>query len=273
MIFSLFSRLTLAAAGQDLRPADGGTIVSFPQTPTGFRRQPGNRTAGSSCGNLLFPRQYRPAAESESATGNRSVTEVGALSASQPAYRRKDGPVPGHAPADYRCPFCLLAAGLVSEHVSSCPEDIVYQDQQVMAFINARQWPTNRGHVLVVPVSHYENIYTLPVSMGARIHELTRMIAIAMKHAYGCDGISTRQHNEPAGSQEVWHFHQHVFPRYDGDDFYTVLKGTTMLPTERARYARRLRAALAKTAGPVGPDHPWPPIRDLHRQAQTIPDP
>ncbi|MER5390020.1 RtcB family protein [Saccharopolyspora sp. NPDC002686] len=29
-----------------------------------------------------------------------------------------------------------------------------------------------------------------------------------------------RQHNEPAGDQDVWHHHVHVFPRYPGDDLY-----------------------------------------------------
>jgi diadenosine tetraphosphate (Ap4A) HIT family hydrolase len=50
---------------------------------------------------------------------------------------------------------------------------------------------------------------------GHAIYDLVRRIA--MRHTYGCDGISTRQHNEPAGYQDVWHFHLHVFPRYHGD--------------------------------------------------------
>jgi hypothetical protein len=38
-----------------------------------------------------------------------------------------------------------------------------------------------------------------------------------MRDAFGCEGISTRQHNGPAGNQDVWHFHLHVFPRYPND--------------------------------------------------------
>ena len=48
------------------------------------------------------------------------------------------------------------------------------------------------------------------------------MMALTMKVVYSCDGISTRQHNEPAGNQDVWHYHLHVTPRYKDDVFYST---------------------------------------------------
>src|SRR2546421_613310 len=69
--------------------------------------------------------------------------------------------------------------------------------------------------------------------------------ALAMKTAYGCEGPSFRQHNEPAGYQEVWHYHLHVFPRYHGDDLYMRSKERRWVtPAERAPYAEKLRAVL-----------------------------
>jgi len=35
---------------------------------------------------------------------------------------------------------------------------------------------------------------------------------MALRAAYGCEGTSTRHYNEPAGNQDVWHIHIHVFP-------------------------------------------------------------
>jgi histidine triad (HIT) family protein len=64
-----------------------------------------------------------------------------------------------------------------------------------------------------------------------------------MKAAYGCDGTSTRQHNEPAGNQDVWHYHMHVFPRYAGDRLYLTQRAP-MAAEERASYAGRLRQEL-----------------------------
>jgi histidine triad (HIT) family protein len=67
-----------------------------------------------------------------------------------------------------------------------------------------------------------------------------------IRETYGWDGTSMRQHNEPGGNQNVWHFHVHVFPRYDDDDLY-LNHDRTRWPaaSERAPYAERLRARLA----------------------------
>lgn len=146
-----------------------------------------------------------------------------------------------HAPDDYVCSFCLFAAGVENDAVVSVQADKVYGDDTVTAFIGAKQWPTTPGHVLVIPNAHHENLYDLPQQTGAHIHAVTRQIAFAMKAVYGCAGVSTRQHNEPAGDQDVWHYHVHVFPRFAGDALY-ALWGEWMSPNERSVYAARLRA-------------------------------
>jgi histidine triad (HIT) family protein len=46
----------------------------------------------------------------------------------------------------------------------------------------------------------------------------------------------------------VWHYHLHVFPRYDGDRLYE-LEGRMISPEERAPYAARLREQLCSAAG------------------------
>jgi histidine triad (HIT) family protein len=71
------------------------------------------------------------------------------------------------------------------------------------------------------------------------------MIALAMKAVYSCDGVSTRQHNEPAGNQDVWHYHLHVTPRYEDDQFYLTHR-EFMPVNERAKHAEKLRSYLAK---------------------------
>lgn len=146
-----------------------------------------------------------------------------------------------HAPDGYVCPFCLLAQGIESKHVYSVGSDVFNRDDAVTAFIGSHQWPNNHGSAIIIPNEHFENIYDLPLHLATRIHELAREVALAMKGVYGCDGISTRQHNEPAGNQDVWHYHLHLFPRYRGDGLYGSRR-ELMSAGERAEYARRLRA-------------------------------
>jgi len=77
------------------------------------------------------------------------------------------------------------------------------------------------------------------------VYESAQRLARALKSEYGCDGTSTRQHNEPGGGQDVWHFHVHVFPRYAGDRLYANHEQTRWTTAEeRAPYARRLRERL-----------------------------
>lgn len=148
-----------------------------------------------------------------------------------------------HEPAGYRCPFCRVVADETGEGMLTTRADVVYRDETVTAFIAAAWWPANAGHVLVIPNDHYENVYDIPDDVLAAVQVAGKRIALALKAAYGCDGTSFRQHNEPDGNQDVWHYHLHVFPRYAGDDLYLGRKRFTG-PAERLPYAEKLRAHL-----------------------------
>jgi len=65
-------------------------------------------------------------------------------------------------------------------------------------------------------------------------------VAIALKKVYQCDGVSSRQHNEPSGDQDVWHYHLHVFPRYKDDNLYKTERELSK-QEERIKYADALR--------------------------------
>lgn len=151
-----------------------------------------------------------------------------------------------HAPPDYDCPFCRIAQNRFTDNNPLIrPEDVVIQTALTTAFVASHSWPNNPGHVLIIPNQHFENIYELPLEYASEIHRLARATALAMKATYGCEGTSTRQHNEPAGGQDVWHYHLHVFPRYLNDNLY-LYKRQKSHPEERALYAAKLKAYFAE---------------------------
>jgi histidine triad (HIT) family protein len=182
------------------------------------------------------------------------VTQPAARPLNADSRGNGDLPMYTHAPEGYRCPFCRLFAGEDLGPNGSTPNDILYRDDRVAAIMATKWWRNTRGHVLVVPVAHFENIYDLPPAFGHDIQRVARDVALAMKRAYGCEGISTRQHNEPAGMQSVWHFHLHVYPRYRRDLLnLTWGRGTTA--AQRKPYADRLRAALHDLQAEGASDH------------------
>jgi histidine triad (HIT) family protein len=150
-----------------------------------------------------------------------------------------------HAPPDYHCPLCALVRGEADTEWSTLA-DIVLRQDRVFVLISAVWWPRNPGHVVVVPNEHFENIFDLPAALASDIHSAARKIALAFKATYKCDGISTRQHNEPAGNQDVWHYHLHVFPRFTGDELYAShAQRRRTTAEERRPYAEKLRAYFA----------------------------
>lgn len=151
-----------------------------------------------------------------------------------------------HQPPNYECPFCSLLAGKESEYNRT--DDIVFQNKFVTASIAPKWWISNPGNVLVVPNTHYENIYDIPDEVLAEVYLVVKKVAIAIRGTYeGCEGTSTRQHNEPAGNQDVWHFHTHVFPRYPDDNLYQNHNQKRFVSAEeRQPYAEKLRTFLAQ---------------------------
>lgn len=113
------------------------------------------------------------------------------------------------------------------------------------AHISPKWWPKNPGAVLVIPRDHHENLYSLPTETGHAVWDLTQRVAVAMRTAYTCDGPSIRQHNEPAGGQDVWHLHVHLFARHHDDRLYeSNAEARWVSARERAEYAERLSAEL-----------------------------
>jgi histidine triad (HIT) family protein len=149
-----------------------------------------------------------------------------------------------HEPPGYACPFCRLLSGEETER--NRLDDVVWRGERATAFVSPKWWPGNPGAAIVVPNAHVENLYEIDDELLAAVYAAAKRVALAMKVAYGCDGTSTRQHNEPGGQQDVWHFHVHVFPRWHEDGLYERQQHSRWVPpAERAGYAARLAAAIA----------------------------
>jgi len=152
-----------------------------------------------------------------------------------------------HEPKNYICPFCKITSGIEDKFVYTRQADIFYQDQFITAFIASHWWPNNKGHIIIIPNDHVENIYDLPDNLSDQIHHFEKKATIALKKVYQCDGVSSRQHNEPCGNQDVWHYHLHIFPRYKNDQLYLLNDEKKLSsPEERTPFAIQLKKYFLK---------------------------
>ena len=143
------------------------------------------------------------------------------------------------------CVFCRILRGELT------PGVVAFRDSQTAVFPSLHQQPRNRGHALVVPVRHVEQIYDLDGDIAGPLMTTLARVAAAVKSVCSADGVSIRQNNERHGDQDVFHVHFHVIPRFAGDGFIGLGRslGTVEVPLEeRIEQATRLSAALGSPA-------------------------
>lgn len=105
------------------------------------------------------------------------------------------------------CIFCKIVSGEV-------PAYKVYEDENILAFLDTN--PVSRGHTLVIPKEHVENIHE--ASEMDFMWEGIKKVADGIKDAFDPEGINIAQNNGEKAGQEVFHLHFHVTPIYDGDE-------------------------------------------------------
>ena len=106
------------------------------------------------------------------------------------------------------CIFCKIIKGEV-------PCNKVYEDKDIIAFLDIMPATKKGGHTLVIPKKHYEFITEMPDELIAKAMAVAKRIACAiMKEA---DGVNILLNNGKAAGQYVKHAHFHVVPRYKDD--------------------------------------------------------
>ncbi len=100
------------------------------------------------------------------------------------------------------CIFCRIIAG-------SSPAEIVYQDDQVIAFQNLH--PIAPVHLLIVPIKHIESVNTSEAGdetvMG---HLITVARRLAVENKINQSGYRLVVNTGPDAGQSVFHLHMHL---------------------------------------------------------------
>ena len=90
----------------------------------------------------------------------------------------------------------------------------VYEDEHTFAFLDIM--PRAPGHTLVIPKAPVRNLLEIDPDDLAHFAKVVQKIAKAAIKAFGAEGLTIQQFNEPAGGQVVFHLHLHIIPRKEG---------------------------------------------------------
>ncbi len=105
--------------------------------------------------------------------------------------------------ASEACIFCKIVAGDV-------PSAKVYEDEKFLAFLDIG--PVNKGHTLVIPKEHHEDIWTMPKEMLGNMMAVVQDVGKAVKKATDCYYV-----NVNVMGIDVPHAHIHLIPRHKDD--------------------------------------------------------
>ena len=118
---------------------------------------------------------------------------------------------------------------------------VVLRDDDVVAFLDHR--PVFKGHVLVSPVRHVDNLLDLPTELMVPVFTAAQRVAAALGEALEAQGTFVAVNN--VVSQSVPHLHVHVVPRTKGDGLRGFFWPRTKYGDgELDAYARLIREAL-----------------------------
>lgn len=130
------------------------------------------------------------------------------------------------------CIFCKIIEGKI-------PSEKVYEDSNTFAFLDIN--PNAKGHTLVVPKKHSENIEKADDESLVNLIKTVKKIVKALKKEY--KGVTLRLNEGKTSGQIVDHIHFHIIPRSEKDNFphWPHLK---YKENETKEYAEKIRKLI-----------------------------
>ena len=135
---------------------------------------------------------------------------------------------------DENCIFCKIANGEI-------PSATLYEDDDFRIILDLG--PASKGHALLLPKEHYENLYMLPDELAAKALPVAKKMITKLTEVLGCDGYNVVQNNGETAGKTVFHFHMHLIPRYKGDQVGLGWKMGELTDEERDDILAKLREA------------------------------
>jgi ATP adenylyltransferase len=134
-----------------------------------------------------------------------------------------------------QCPFCRIT-GLSDEDGL-----IVHRGDTAYAVLNL--YPYSSGHLMACPYRHVADYTELDDDETAELAGLTKRAMTVLREVSGAHGFNIGMNQGAvAGAGIAAHLHQHVVPRWGGDQNFMPIIGHTKALPELLQQTRRLLA-------------------------------
>jgi len=96
-------------------------------------------------------------------------------------------------------------------------EKILYENEDAVVFAPLESGILSKGHLLVVPKEHNENIFDIPQSDLNSVIETAKTVSQRLEED-SFEGVNLLHASGKAAQQSVNHFHIHLVPREESDE-------------------------------------------------------
>lgn len=116
------------------------------------------------------------------------------------------------------CIFCKIANGEI-------PSYKVYEDNDFLAFLDLSQ--TTKGHTLIIPKKHYSNLLEVNFEELSNLFNVVQKISKSIQKTTNATGFNILNNCGSSAGQSVMHFHIHIIPRYESDNFEIIFSNNS----------------------------------------------
>jgi ATP adenylyltransferase len=141
------------------------------------------------------------------------------------------------------CPFCRIGASMDDESVL-----VVHRGETAYVVLNL--YPYAPGHLMVCPYRHVADYTDLDDAETREVAELTRTAMRTLRSVSHAQGFNIGMNQgAAAGAGIAAHLHQHVVPRWVGDQNFMPIIGRTKTLPQLLTETRALVAGAWAAAG------------------------
>jgi histidine triad (HIT) family protein len=108
-----------------------------------------------------------------------------------------------------KCVFCDISSGKI-------PAEKIFENENFFSVFDAN--PLISGHALVISKKHFENILSMPSSLGLELVDCIKNTSLRLMEKYHAHGFNVTNNCSEAAGQTVKHVHFHIFPRMADDN-------------------------------------------------------
>ena len=124
-----------------------------------------------------------------------------------------------------QCIFCAIV-----ERTPGVESWEIYRDKICIILLN--KYPYNPGHLLLLPLDHYEDLSLIPLNIHSHIGKMMQRCIMLLQSTHEPVGFNIGLNMGRWGGASINHLHWHIVPRYPGDiNFMEILRTRIMIET------------------------------------------